>query len=148
MLGSSRRISKSERSGKTGVRSRGWGPVSWSSERKPRDGSLLVATAGKKGCSEAGHGSGPVVFSMLTAPRIWEHHETGPQFPDLSHPLNLGGRKKGSFRGDKCAPFERALCSSWHLCIAGPFLALVIAHFNLCCLYARIDYAQCRSRME
>ena len=32
-------------------------------------------------------------------------------------------------RGDKRAPFEHALCSSWHLCIAGPFLGLVIAHF-------------------
>ena len=33
-------------------------------------------------------------------------------------------------RGKKPAPFERALCSSWYLCIAWPFLGLVIAHFN------------------
>ena len=33
-------------------------------------------------------------------------------------------------RGDKRAHFERALCSSSHLCIAWPFLGLVIAHFN------------------
>ena len=33
-------------------------------------------------------------------------------------------------RGDKRAPFECALCSLWHLCIAWPFLGLVIAHFN------------------
>ena len=33
--------------------------------------------------------------------------------------------------GDKRAPFEHALCSSWHLRIAWPFLGLVIAHSNL-----------------
>ena len=33
-------------------------------------------------------------------------------------------------RGDKRAPFERALCSSCYPCIAWPFLGLVIAHFN------------------
>ena len=43
---------------------------------------LLVATAGKEGWPQ---GSCPVVFSMLMAPRIWEDHETGPQFSrDLS----------------------------------------------------------------
>ena len=33
-------------------------------------------------------------------------------------------------RGEKRAPFERALCSSWYLCVAWPFLGFVIAHFN------------------
>ena len=32
--------------------------------------------------------------------------------------------------GDKRAPFERALCSSWYPCIAWPFLGLALAHFD------------------
>ena len=34
------------------------------------------------------------------------------------------------------APFKRALCSSWCLCIAWPFLGLVTAHFNSLCAQA------------
>ena len=47
----------------------------------------------------------------------------------LRQPQNSERAATGS-RGDRRAPFERALCSSWYLCIAWPFLGLVIAHFN------------------
>ena len=38
------------------------------------------------------------------------------------------------------APFERALCSSWHLCIAWRFLGLVNAHFNSLCTFEKCTF--------